>query len=166
MIRRELGWVVAAIGFVVGCDSPATPGAAAPTPTPAQVLCAEYPAERQDVVSCRYASPAQGREVWVRSTQLAATSAISLGATHIQWLSGDTTLDSVHWDAPIECQRNAWGTTINCTGGPTERVVGFITVTRFALLSAAEAAARSSDPLVPAERRPIDARAVAAATPR
>jgi len=40
---------------------------------------------------------------------------------------------------------------------PNDMPVGFLAVTRFAILSASDAAARSSDPLVPAERRPLDA---------
>jgi hypothetical protein len=36
---------------------------------------------------------------------------------------------------------------------------GLLAVTRFMLLTPDEAAARATDPLIPAERRPIDARA-------
>jgi hypothetical protein len=154
--------VVATVAFVAGCDSPPPPRGAPPAPPP--VLCAEYPADRQDVVSCRYVYQEQTGEVWARSTQLAATSAISLGATHIQWLSVETRVDTVPVNSQVECTRT-WGG-LKCNGGPSEMPVGFIAVTRFALLSAAEAAARSSDPLVPAERRPMDARSIAAAVRR
>jgi hypothetical protein len=124
------------------------------------VQCTDYPSERQDVVSCRYASPAQINEVWARSTQLAATSAISLGATHIQWLSAETNVETVRENSPVVC-KPTWGALATCECGPYEMPVGYIAQTRFALLSAAEAAARSSDPLVPAERRPLDAHRIA-----
>jgi len=161
MFYRMRGWLVGALLFSAGCSQAVPPPGAAPQ-APPPVQCAEYPAERQDVVSCRYASQSQVNEVWARSTQLAATSAISLGASHIQLLSVETSVDTVHGNAPVECSRT-WGG-IKCDGGPYEMPVGFIAVTRFALLSAAEAEARSSDPLVPATRRPIDARSIAAAT--
>ena len=163
MFNRGLASVLGVLVFVMtGCDRPVPVPQGPPAPPP--VRCAEYPAERQDVVSCRYVAQSQVGEVWARSTQLAATSAISLGATHIQWLSAETRVDTVHGNSPVECQRN-WGG-IKCDGGPYELAVGFIAVTRFALLSAEEAAARSRDPLIPQERRPIDAHSIAATTPR
>jgi hypothetical protein len=128
------------------------------------VLCKDYPSERQDVVSCRYASQAQVNEVWARSAQLAAVTAISLGATHIQWLSVETRVDTVQDSVPVVCKGGYGGVT--CEGGPYELPVGFVAVTRFALLSAAEASARSSDPLIPAERRPLDAHRIAAPSAR
>lgn len=78
--------------------------------------CTDYPSPGQDVVSCRYASQSQVNEVWARSTQLAATSAISLGATHIQWLSAETSVETVHGNSPVECKAN-WGA-FTCDGGP------------------------------------------------
>jgi hypothetical protein len=111
-------------------------------------------------VSCRYSSPAQVNEVWARSTQLAAISAVAVGATHIQWISAATRVDTVRGNSPIDC-RQSFGA-ITCYGGPYEAPVGYVVVTRFAILSASEAAARSTDPLVPADRRPVDARRIAA----
>lgn len=155
-----LASALAVLGLAVGCaDSPTPPPVGPPRPPP-PVSCIDYPSAGQDVVSCRYASQAQGNEVWARSSQLAAISAISLGATHIQWLSLETSVDTVHGSDPIECKGR--GGSITCDGGPYDMAVGLISVTRFALLSAAEAAARSSDPAVPAERRPLDAHRLAA----
>lgn len=162
MIGRELSWVVVTVACAAGCDRPPAPQSAPLAPQP--VLCAEYPADRQDVVSCRYTSTAQTGEVWARSTQLAATSAIALGASHIQWLSVETRVDTVPVNSEVECKRT-WGG-LKCNGGPSEMPVGFIAVTQFALLSAAEAAARSIDPLIPPERRPMDAHSLAAAARR
>jgi len=133
-------------------------------PTPPPVQCVDYPTDRQDVVSCRYSSQAQVNEVWARSTQLAAVSAISAGATHVQWLSAETNVETARGDSPVECKR-VWGG-ISCDGGPFEVPVGFVATTRFAILSAAEATARSSDPLIPSERRPLDARRIVAESPR
>lgn len=142
---------------------PSTAPLAAPAPPPLPpVACAEYPSERQDTVSCRYVSQAQANEVWARSTQLAATSAISLGASHIQWLSAETSLDMVQGSSPVECKSN-WGAfkapggAFTCEGGHYEMPVGFVTVTHFVLLSEAEAEPRLRDPLIPPERRPIEA---------
>jgi hypothetical protein len=101
--------VVATVAFVAACDRPAP--AAPPAPPP--VACDEYPADRQDVVSCRYANQEQTGEVWARSTQLAATSAISLGATHIQWLSVETRVDTMHVSSQVECTRTWDGLTCN-----------------------------------------------------
>ena len=159
---------LAALVFAAGCaDSPPPPPASAPPPPPpptAPVHCVDYPSAQQDVVSCRYTSPAQINEVWARSTQLAATSAISLGATHIQWLSAETNVETVRGNSPVEC-KPTWGA-FTCDGGPYEMPVGYIAVTRFAILSAADATARSNDPLVPPERRPLDAHRIVATTPR
>ena len=162
---REFGSALNALLFAVGCSaSPPPPSAPSPPPRLPPAACIDYPSERQDVVSCRYASPAQANEVWARSTQLAATSAIALGATHIQWLSAQTSVESVQGRAPVEC-KPTWGAW-TCDGGAYEMPVGYIAVTRFGFLSAAEAAARASDPLVPTERQPIDAHRIVAATPR
>jgi hypothetical protein len=127
-------------------------------------MCAEYPSDRQDVVSCRSTSSVQANEVWARSTQLAAASAISQQFSYIQWLSVDTQVEMATVDTSIDCTRN-WGG-YRCTGGDNQVPVGFISVTRFAFLSPEEARVRSSDPLIPAERRPIDARSVVASSRR
>jgi hypothetical protein len=124
------------------------------------VACSEYPADKQDIVSCRSYSNQQGPEVFARSKEVAAATAISQGFSHIQWLSAETRLETALGNAPVEC-RAKWGGA-ECTGGMYEMPVGLISVTRFAFLSAADAQARLSDPLIPAERRPIDARATVA----
>jgi hypothetical protein len=160
MLSRGLRVVVGLVSLLMGCGGPVETPRAAPHPPP-PAACAEYPAQHEDVVSCRYVSQTQAGEVWARSKQLAATSAVSLGASHIQWLSAETQVDTVRANSSVECTP-AWGK-IQCSGGPYEMPVGLITVTRFALLTAEEAAARSSDPLIPAERRPMEARAIAAA---
>lgn len=96
--------------------------------------------------------------------QLAAVSAIAQQFSHIQWLSVDTHVETAIENMPVDCSPQ-WGG-IRCTGGNYQVPVGFVTVTRFAFLSAEEARARSSDPLIPAERRPLDARSIVASTPR
>jgi len=159
MLSHFSCWAV--LGVVVIAAGCSHPSAQTGKPVSTPVLCAEYPSERQDVVSCRYGSQAQVNEVWARSTELAATSALSLGATHIQWLSAETSIDTVRRNDPVECHAH-WGG-VTCDGGATDVPVGLIAVTRFALLTAAEAAARSADPLVPVDRRPIDAHTLAAA---
>src|SRR4051812_34796687 len=99
---------LAVLALAVGCaDSPTPPPVSAPEPLQ-PVLCTDYPSAQQDVVSCRYASQEQGNEVWARSAQLAAISAISLGASHIQWLSLETRVDTVHGNNPVECKAK-WG---------------------------------------------------------
>ena len=161
MDNRRFAWLLGVLACTA-CDRELPRSAATQSPPPVQ--CSEYPAERQDVVTCRYVYQFQMSEVWPRSTQLAATSALALGATHIQWLSLETHFETVQGRAPVECSRT-WGG-IKCDGGAYQMPIGYIAVTRFALLSAAEAAARSTDPLIPAERRPLDARAIASAAPR
>lgn len=156
MIRGS-GWVISVLVCISGCDRPSRVRPIEPPP-PQPVLCAEYPSDRQDVVSCRSVSSAQGNEVWARSTELAAATAIAQQFSHIQWLSVETRVETAVQSSPVDCTRH-WGG-IQCTGGNYEVPVGFVSVTRFAFLLPAEAQARLSDPLIPAERRPIDARAV------
>ncbi len=158
----ERGTFVALL-VVAGCGN----GGAVPSSAPAPlrpVVCTDYPAERSDTVACRYVSQAQIPEVWGRSTSLAATSAVSLGFSHIQWLSAETHVETARVDAPIDCRRE-WGG-IQCVGGPADVPVGLLALTRFTFLTAEEARTRALDPLIPAERRPIDARASASAPPR
>jgi hypothetical protein len=155
MIGRGLLCVVSG-AFLASCGGPVvTPRGTPPPP----VACSDYPAERLDVVSCRYLYKEQLGEVWARSRQLAAPSAVSLGASHIQWLSLETHVETVRANSLVDCTRTWLGA--ECTGTPYETPVGLISVTRFALLSPEEAAARLSDPLIPVERRPIDARSIA-----
>ena len=139
------------------------PRSGPPPAPPPPVACSEYPSDKQDIVSCRSYSNEQAGEVFARSKAVAATTAISQGFTHIQWLSAETRLETALGNAPVECKRT-WGGA-ECTGGVYETPVGLISVTRFAFLSAADAQARMSDPLIPAERRPIDARSTAASAP-
>jgi len=148
---------------MVGCGTPAPVYSSAPVRLP-PVVCSDYPAERQDTVACRYASQAQIPEVWAHSTSLAATSAVSLGFSHIQWLSADTQVETTRVDAPVDCEHR-FGGSIECTGGPAEVPVGLLALTRFTFLTPEEARTRAQDPLIPAERRPIDARASASASP-
>ncbi len=165
MIRWELGRVAFILVLASGCSGAVPPRRAAPAQgPPPPVQCTDYPADRQDIVSCRSLSSAQGGEVWARSKEVAATSAISLGFSHIQWLSAETRVELAQGNSPIECKRT-WGGA-ECSGGPYEVPVGFLTVTRFALLSLDEARTRLADPLIPAERRPVDARSIAAASPQ
>ncbi|MEO7034800.1 MAG: hypothetical protein ABI548_12905 [Polyangiaceae bacterium] len=163
-VRRDaFGIGLATLAVISGCGGPGAVPYSAPTPLPA-VVCSDAPAEKQDVVACRYASQAQISEVWARSTGLAATAAVSLGFSHIQWLSAETHVETARVDTPIDCRREVGG--IQCVGGPGEVPVGLLAFTRFTFLTPDEARARSMDALIPAERRPIDARANASANRR
>jgi len=164
MIRR-LGCVVGAVVCIAGCEQSARPPTQIAPPPLQPVLCAEYPSDRQDVVSCRSTSNAQANEVWARSTQLAAVSAIAQQFNYIQWLSVDTHVETATENIPVDCSVHGVGV-IRCTGGDYQVPVGFVSITRFAFLNAEEARARSSDPLIPAERRPLDARAIVAPSRR
>lgn len=133
-----------------------------PTPPPMPpVACAEYPADRQVTVTCRYFHEGQMDEVWRRSVQRASVIAISLGFSHVQWLGLEKRAETVRTaPTPVNCKQQ-WGGGFECKGGRSvEMPVAAIATTRFTLLSAEEAATRS-DPLVPVERRPVDARAQA-----
>ena len=163
MRHDRLGAAILAATVVLGCGQPELARSSAPEP-PRPVVCTEYPAERIDTVACRYDSQAQVPEVWRRSSALAATSAIALGFSHIQWLSAETQVETARVNAPIDC-RPDWGH-IQCSGGPMNVPVNLLALTRFTFLTPAEAQARATDPLIPAERRPIDAHANAAAPPR
>lgn len=160
MSVRALGRLVGVLILVVGCDRHERQARSAPPPPPPPVTCSEYPGDKQDIVSCRSYVNEQAAEVFARSKQVAATTAISQGFSHIQWLSAETRVETALGNAPVECKAK-WGGA-ECTGGVYEMPVGLISVTRFAFLTAADAQARLSDPLIPAERRPIDARATAA----
>lgn len=164
MRSGTFGTALLVAGAALGC------GETAPVSSPASaalrpVVCTEYPAERLDTVACRYDSQAQIPEVWRRSSALAATSAVTLGFSHIQWLSAETHVETARVDAPVDCHAGGWGH-VECTGGPAEVPVNLLALTRFTFLTPAEAQARAVDPLIPAERRPIDARSSASAPPR
>ena len=162
MRRSSFGMALGGLSLVACAGREPAPSSA-PAPLP-PVVCTDSPAERQDTVACRYASQAQIPEVWSRSTTLAATSAVSLGFSHIQWLSAETHVETARVDAPVDCHPG-FGS-IQCVGGPQDVPVGLLALTRFTFLTPDEAHARALDPLIPPERRPIDARASASASPR
>jgi hypothetical protein len=111
-------------------------------------------------------------EVWQRSTQRASVVAVSLGYTHVQWLALDRRPETLRSTAPVECNRKWFSAgSFECSGGePLDTTVSFLASSQFLFLGAEDAKARASDPLIPRERRPFDARerasgAAAVATP-
>jgi hypothetical protein len=154
---------VAVVGFVLGslagCAASQTPEPGAVAPLPVQpVVCTEQPGAREATITCRYYADEQIREAWERSVSQASTIAVSLGCSHVQWLSSDRRRET----APSKAFTHCWGGTVwrKCeTEEEPPQTTALLVVTRFVFLTADEAAARAADPLVPAERRPIDARA-------
>jgi hypothetical protein len=115
-------------------------------------------------VVCRFFHDAQLPEVWDRGVQRASLIAVSLGHSHVQWLSAERRADTATYTTPVDCNRNYFSASYTCVGGnPFSVTVAWIMTTRFVFLSADEAAARINDPLIPPERRPIAARERAAA---
>lgn len=171
---RLLGAALAAVAFSACAPSPRRPPAeAVPVETwgPSagvvpRVSCTEHPSERQVVVTCRYFDEQQMAEVWRRSVEHASVVAVSLGFSHVQWLALEKRTETVRSaPTPVDCKRRGWENRIECTGGQSVAIpVAGIAATRFTFLHEDEAAVRSSDPLIPAERRPVDAREQAAST--
>jgi hypothetical protein len=102
-------------------------------------------------------------DVWAQSVQRASVNAVSLGFTHIQWLAGERRPENARYTTPVECNRtNYFTASYECHGGGTYDVaVAMLAIGRFVYLSAEEAKQREADSLIPADRRPIDARKAA-----
>lgn len=129
------------------------------------VSCTDTPYGRQVVVTCRYYWEGQKLEAWEKALERGSVAALSVGLTHVQFLSVELRPETVRELRPLRCE-SKWGGYTECTGGnPIDRPVSWLAINQFALLTADEAAARSSDPLVPEERRPFDAHAYLAASP-
>lgn len=158
-------WVLATTTVCVGChrDAATTTVARPRPPVPLAtmpVVCSELPQGREVAVTCQYYFREQYQEAWDRSVERAAMVAVSLGLSHVQYLHSIGGVDAVPSRSAVECQRVwSWQTKYRCEGGETSYSYrSSYATTHFALLTADEAAARGNDPLVPPERRPIDAR--------
>src|SRR5260221_14195406 len=157
------GWLVLASGLLAGCTPTAAPVASAPPPPP-PVACSDYAAEHGVAVVCRYHDESQMRDVWAIATKRASIAAVSLGFTHLQLLGIEKRAEMMSYPTPVDCQRtwSFWGGAFQCTGGENYQVpVAWLATSRFFFLSAEDARARANDPLIPPDRRPIDARMVA-----
>lgn len=133
---------------------PATP---APPAAPPPVACTDAPSGRQVTVSCRYFRQDQTREVWDQVLDRASLAAIALGFTHVQFLSVALRPETMPYATRLSCRQTLGGQ--ECEGGQTLQIpIATVAVNQLALLSAEEAAQRLADPLIPADRRPIDAR--------
>ena len=150
--------LLAALALLPAACAP-SPGASAPrTPTaPPPVACTDAPSGHQVMVTCRYYQQGQAREVWEQVLDRASLAAIALGFSHVQFLSVELRPEMVRYPTPIECKRTLTGQ--ECEGGQVLEVpASTLAINQFALLSAEEAASRAGDPLIPVERRPVDAR--------
>ena len=156
---RSLSRLTLAVAFsaVAACAERSPPVSNGPPPPP-PVVCFEYPSGRYVSITCRYFTEAQWSEVWQRSIVQGSRIAVAMGFTHIQWLSGDKRVEAVPESSPVEC-RGVFMAGVKCEGGEIyARPVALLATTQFAFLTAEEARARTSDPLVPRDRFPLDAR--------
>lgn len=151
----------AALFLLSAACTPAPPPAKPATPAmpaaPPPVACTDAPSGRQVTVSCRYFRQDQTHEVWDQVLDRASLAAIALGFTHVQFLSVDLRPETMPYATTLSCRRTFTGQ--ECDGGQTVQIpIATVAVNQLALLSTEEAAQRLADPLIPADRRPIDAR--------
>lgn len=150
--------LLGALALLLAACASSSPAPAPKTPAaPPPVACTDAPNGRQVAVTCRYYQQGQAREVWEQVLDRASLAAIALGFTHVQFLSVELRPEMSRYAIPLECQKT-WAGQV-CNGGQVLEVpTSTLAINQFALLSAEEAARREGDPLIPVERRPVDAR--------